>query len=197
MFKQNTIESLSNIMLGLYLTQTTDTLWYNTYYNLSNDACQAIFVQDKNNDGSIGTPTDSIYNNFHQYAKRTGYDQNSTCEGQAYSPTGCGMPMAAFFNGSIMEAEAVAEKQHSGIAAYPNPAINNLFVKLSLQKSGTVNIQLIDLSGRVVFNQQNQAVKGVQQITVNAIKQKGIIAGVYLLKVTTAEAVKTTKIAVQ
>jgi hypothetical protein len=194
MFKQNTIESLSNIMLGLYLTQTTDTLWYNTYYNLSNDACQAIFVQDKNNDGSIGSPNDSIYTNFHQYAKRTGYDQNSACEGQAYSPTGCGMPMAAFFGGG--EIEELVDKK-AGITAYPNPAVNNLFIKFSLQNSGTVNIQMIDLSGRIVLNQTNQLQKGVHQVAVSAIRQKGITAGVYMLKVTTADEVKTTAIAVQ
>lgn len=45
MFKQNTIESLSNIVLGLYLTQSADTLKYNTYFVISEDACQAIFVR--------------------------------------------------------------------------------------------------------------------------------------------------------
>jgi hypothetical protein len=195
MFKQNTIESLSNIMLGLYLTQTTDTLWYNTYYNLSNDACQAIFVQDKNNDGVIGLPTDSIYFNFHQYAKRTGYDQNSTCEGQAYSPTGCGMPMARISGGG--EIEEKVEQLKPGFAAYPNPAVNNLFVKVSLQKSGAVSIQMIDLSGRIVLNQQSQLSEGTHQVAINSIKQKGVIAGLYMLKVTTPEGVKTAKIAVQ
>jgi hypothetical protein len=196
MFKQNTIESLSNIMLGLYLTQSADTLWYNTYYNLSNDACQAIFVQDKNNDGSIGAPTDSIYFSFHQYAKRTGYDQNSTCEGQAYSPTGCGMPMAAFRGSGALESKVLVNEKIS-IATFPNPVVNNLFVKLSLQNSGTVSIQMIDLSGRIVLNQQRRLKQGMQQISVNEIKQKGITPGVYMLTVTTPDEVKTTKIAVQ
>jgi hypothetical protein len=196
MFKQNTIESLSNIMLGLYLTQTADTLWYNTYYNLSGDACQAIFVQDKNNDGSIGSPTDSIYFSFHQYAKRTGYDQNSTCEGQAYTPTGCGMPMAALKGTVAIESKVLVNEKIS-IATFPNPVVNNLFVKLSLQNSGIVTIQMIDLSGKVLLNQQNKLMQGVHQIAVNSVKQKGIKAGVYMLKVTTPDEIKTSKIAVQ
>jgi Secretion system C-terminal sorting domain/Right handed beta helix region len=194
MFKQNTIESLSNIMLGLYLTQTADTLWYNTYYNISGDACQAIFVQDKNNDGSIVQPADSIYFNFHQYAKRTGYDQNSECEGQTYNPSGCGTPPAAFLSEDAL-IELPAGK--ISITAWPNPVVNELQVKLSLQKSGKVNIQLIDLSGRMVLQQQQQVVAGVQQLSVKAIKQQGIVPGVYLLKITTPEEVKTIKIAVQ
>jgi hypothetical protein len=194
MFKQNTIESLSNIVLGLYLTQTTDTLWYNTYYVISGDACQAIFVQDKNNDGSIVQPTDSIYFNFHQYAKRTGYDQNSECEGQAYSPSGCGTPPVAFTD-ELPVAELTAGKIN--VTAFPNPVVNDLLIKLSVQKAGTVNIQLIDLSGRIVLQRQLQLVPGSQQLSVKAIRQQGITPGVYVLKVTTAEELKAIKIAVQ
>jgi len=193
MFKQNTITSLSNIMLGLYLTQSADTLWYNTYYDISGDACQAIFVQDKNNDGSIVLPTDSIYFSFHQYAKRTGYDQNSSCEGQSYSPTGCGMPPAAFMSEILSLEELPVNK----IAAYPNPAVNEIFVKLNLQNSGMVTVQLVDLSGRIVLNQQQQLTKGNQLLTVKGIKQRGITPGVYMLKISTADEVKTIKIAVQ
>ncbi|MGF2410893.1 T9SS type A sorting domain-containing protein [Ferruginibacter sp.] len=194
MFKQNTIESLSDIVLGLYLTQATDTLWYNEYYINSGDACQAIFVQDKNNDGSIVQPTDSIYFNFHQYAKRTGYDQNSSCEGQTYSTTGCGMPPAAFFGEGTLEELPLSK---ISITAWPNPVVNDLQIKLGLQKSGTVNMQIIDLSGRIVLQQLQQLVPGVHQLSVKGIKQKGISSGVYLLKITTPEEVKTIKIAVQ
>ncbi len=197
MFKQNTIESLSNIVLGLYLTQTTDTLWYNTYYVISGDACQAIFVQDKNNDGVIALPADSIYFTFHQYVKRTGYDQNSSCEGQNYNPNGCGTVPAAFGGGLLPADEVIIDNSKIDIAAYPNPAINELFVKLNLKNRGIVNLQLVDLSGRVVLNQQQQLTKVSQQLTVKGIKQHGISPGVYMLKVTTTEEVKTIKIAVQ
>ena len=57
-FEENTIESLSDIVLGFYLTQADLTLRYNEYYVISEDDCQAIFVQDKNNDGSIASPAD-------------------------------------------------------------------------------------------------------------------------------------------
>ena len=195
MFKQNTIESLSNIVLGLYLTQTTDTLWYNTYYVISGDACQATFVQDKNNDGVIALPADSIYFSFHQYAKKTGYDQNSSCEGQSYNPNGCGT--TALMALRLPPPETVADENKVEIISYPNPVVNDLFVKLSLQNSGTVRMQMFDLSGRAVLQQQEQLSQGTHQLTVRGIKQKGLASGVYLLKLTTPDVIKTIRVVVQ
>lgn len=195
MFKQNTIESLSNIVLGFYLTQTTNTLWYNTYYVISGDACQATFVQDKNNDGVIALPADSIYFSFHQYAKKTGYDQNSSCEGQSYNPNGCGTTGAAALR--LAAPEIVADKSKIEIVSFPNPVVNDLFVKLSLQNSGTVSMQMFDLSGHVVVQQQEQLLQGTHQLTLKGIKQKGLTAGVYLLKLTTPDEIKTLRIVMQ
>ncbi len=196
MFKQNTIESLSNIVLGLYLTQSADTLWYNTYYVISGDACQAIFVQDKNNDGVIALPADSIYFNFHQYAKRTGYDQNSSCEGQSYNPSGCGTPPAAFLGGGLEE-QLIADESKINIKTFPNPVVNNLFIKMSLQTAGLVNVQMIDLSGRIVLSRQQQLSKGVQQLNIQGIKQAAIKPGIYWVKIATPDETKIFKIAVQ
>ena len=195
MFKQNTIESLSNIVLGLYLTQTTDTLWYNTYYVISGDACQATFVQDKNNDGVIALPADSIYFSFHQYAKKTGYDQNSSCEGQSYNPNGCGT--TALMALRLPAPEIIADENKVEIISFPNPVVNDLFVKLSLQNSGAVRMQMFDLSGRAVLQQQEQLSQGTHQLTVRGIKQKGLASGVYLLKLTTPDVIKTIRVVVQ
>ncbi|MGE5106208.1 MAG: T9SS type A sorting domain-containing protein [Sphingobacteriales bacterium] len=196
MFKQNTIESLSNIVLGLYLTQSTDTLKYNTYYVISEDACQAIFVQDKNNDGAIVLPTDSIYSSFHQYAKKSGYDQTSSCEGQDYDPNGCGTTTAYQGKGTYAT-EVIADNSRIDVVAYPNPVVNDFFVKFSLQNSGTVRVQMVDLSGRLVLNQQKQFTQGIQQLSIRGIKQQGVTPGLYMLHITTPTEVKDIKIIVQ
>lgn len=192
MFKQNTIESMSNIVLGFYLTHSNDTLWYNTYYVISENACNAIFVYDMNNDGSIaGPPTDSIYVGFHKYALRTGYDQNSECEGEEYSATGCGISGRPAL-------PAITETNISSlIRVYPNPATENITVQLGIKKAGAVNITMVDVSGRLVFSKQQQYAAGKQNIVIPSLKQKGITAGTYLLKVTTSEETKLSKIIVQ
>jgi hypothetical protein len=199
MFKQNTIESLSNIVLGFYFTQSADTLKYNEYYVISEDACQAAFVVDMNNDGSIaGPPVDSIYFGFHKYALRTGYDQTSACEGQEYDPYGCGNTsgnrIAAI---ATSREELPADESNISIKAWPNPVVNELFVKLSLQQSGTVTMQLTDLSGRTLLQQQQQLAQGVHQLSIKGIRQRGVTYGVYLLRIITPGETKTIKIAVQ
>ncbi len=191
MFKQNTIESMSNIVLGLYLTQTADTLKWNEYYVISEDACQAIFVQDKNNDGSIVSPTDSIYTNFHQYALRSGYDQESVCEGQEYSASGCGT------SGRPAPVRAIQENNAVPITVYPNPATNNITLQLGLKNAGLVNITMMDISGRLLYNRQQEYAAGKHAISITSLKQKGIVAGTYLLKVATAAETKISKLIVQ
>lgn len=196
-FEQNTIESLSDKVLGFFLVQSGLTLRYNTYYVITENACQAVFVEDKNNDGIIGLPIDSIYFNFHQYAKRTGYDQNSSCEGQYYSPTGCGMSMTAAFGGGADEVTRESITGKVAITAFPNPVVNTLLLKFKLQNAGTVTVQLMDLSGKVVLNQQQRLMEGIHQLTITNIRQKGVTPGIYMLKVITPDESKTMKIAVQ
>jgi hypothetical protein len=191
MFKQNTIESMSNIVLGLYLTQSADTFKWNEYYVISEDACQAIFVEDKNNDGAVGLPTDSIYASFHRYALRTGYDQESACEGEEYSATGCGIA------GRPMPEKPVQQNISVPLTVYPNPATENITVQLALKKAGAVHITLLEVSGRLVFSKQEQYAAGKQTIVIRSLKQKGITAGTYLLRVTTAAETKLSKIIVQ
>lgn len=191
MFKQNTIESMSNIVLGLYLTQSADTLKWNEYYVISEDACQATFVQDKNNDGAIVLPTDSIYSNFHQYALRTGYDRESECEGQEYSATGCGT------SGRPAPVRTMQDNNIVPVTVYPNPATDHIMVQLAMRNAGKVNVMLTDMAGRVLYNRQQECAAGKQLIGISSLKQKGVIAGTYLLKVITAEKTKLLKLVVQ
>ncbi|HKO81903.1 MAG TPA: T9SS type A sorting domain-containing protein [Chitinophagaceae bacterium] len=195
-FEENTIESLSDIVLGYYRTQSNLTIRYNEYYVISENACQAIFVQDKNDDGSIASPPDSIYTNFHQYAKRTGYDQNSECEGEEYDPNGCGLASRGVVNPVTSKPIETLNNKLAAISAYPNPVINRLSVRLGMKGNGTVNLALYNISGQLVLQQQRQLSEGNHELGWNDTKQK-LIPGVYLLKVSTPFEKKNIKILVK
>jgi parallel beta-helix repeat protein len=189
-FEQNTIESLSNIVLGLYFTQSGLTFRYNEYYVISEDACQAIFVRDNNNDGSIALPTDNIFTTFHQYAQQTGLDQTSSCEGQHYSATGCGTTAR----------QAIAQQAPAAlykIAVTPNPVTDAIRVTIGMQQAGTVQLSLYDLWGRLLLNKHQQLAAGNQIVSVNNIRQQGVAVGVYMLQVSTPDEKKTVKVMVK
>jgi Secretion system C-terminal sorting domain len=185
---------LSDYALGLFLIQSNDTLRYNTYFVISEDACKATFVQDKNNDGSIGTPQDSTYKSFHQYAKKSGYDQTSSCEGQTYNPNGCGTTAAAKINADAFAADITGK---INFTVYPNPVVNDLSIQFNMQKNAPVSIELIDLSGHVLINRRQELTKGAQRIMIKGFKQKGMASGIYLVRVTTPDEIKTTKFIVE
>ncbi len=195
-FEQNTIQSLSNFALGLFLTQSNDTLRYNDYQVLSNTACQAIFLQDKNNDGVISV-VDSIYLSFHQYAKKSGYDQTSSCEGQNYNPNGCGTTTLANSNFNSVATDITVINNRMNFTLYPNPVINDLFVQFSMPKNITVSIEVIDLSGHLLMRQNQQLTKGLHSIALKGLKQKGMAPGIYLLRITTSDEISNTKFVVQ
>jgi Right handed beta helix region/Secretion system C-terminal sorting domain len=194
-FEQNTIESLSNFALGLFLTQSTDTFRYNTYFVISENACQAIFLQDKDNNGEIVAGVDSIYNSFHQYAKKSGYDQSSSCEGQTYNPNGCGTTAVANTAGPL--ATELAGNSRISVTAYPNPVVKDLSIRLGMRLAGTANLQLLDMEGHLLFSQSQQLTEGVHQLTISNLKQRGLVAGIYLLRVRTQDEVKNMRILVQ
>lgn len=195
-FEENTIESLSDIVLGFYLTQSGLTLRYNEYYVISEDDCQAIFVQDKNNDGSIASPPDSIYTSFHQYAKRTSYDQSSECEGEEYDPNGCGLASRGVVNPVTSKPIETLNNKLVAISAYPNPVIDRLSVRLGMKGNGTVNLSLYNMSGQLVLQQQRQLIEGNHELGWNDTKQK-LVPGIYLLKVSTPFERKSIKILVK
>lgn len=193
-FEENTIESLSNIVLGFYLTQSGLTFRYNEYYVISEDACQAIFVRDNNNDGGIITPTDDIFTTFHQYGLQTGYDHTSSCEGQNYSVTGCG---TSGLGGSNMVTGIAEAEMLQKIAVYPNPIVNNLLVRIGMKEKGAVKLELFDIAGRVLLTRQQQLATGNHTLGWDNIRQQGVTTGVYLLKVSTPTERKIIRLLVQ
>ncbi|HEX6430827.1 MAG TPA: T9SS type A sorting domain-containing protein, partial [Niastella sp.] len=192
-FEENTIESLSNIVLGFYYAQSGLTFRYNEYFVISGDACQATFVRDNNNDGSISLPVDSIFTTFHRYAKLTGYDQTSSCEGQVYSATGCGTSGARI----MVAVPALQQEALYKIAVAPNPVIDNVAVSVGMQQEGVVRLALYDMQGRVLYSKQQQLLAGNHKLSLYNIRQQGVTSGVYMLQVTTPFEKKTIKLLVK
>jgi parallel beta-helix repeat protein len=181
-FEQNTIESLSDYALGLFLTQTNNTLRYNTYYVISEDACKAIFVRDTISDTS-----------FHRFVLKSGYDQTSSCEGQTYNPTGCGTANASTPRNRVVE----ASNEAGWLKVYPSPVISELTISFSMAEKGTAVLELLDMSGRLVLREQKQLPAGAQQFVWNRFAQQRVKPGTYLLRLITTREIKTHKILIQ
>ncbi|MEZ4773069.1 MAG: alpha/beta hydrolase-fold protein [Bacteroidia bacterium] len=78
------------------------------------------------------------------------------------------------------------------VRLYPNPVREQLYLKIDLQKTQKVTIEITDLSGRsagIIFSDTVQA--GHQKLTIN-LKNQGLTAGIYLchVKAGNTEAVK-------
>jgi hypothetical protein len=73
------------------------------------------------------------------------------------------------------------------ISIYPNPATENVFVKSDFT---ITNIEVLNYIGQTVYNRQNISEKTVK------VNVAGLTAGVYFVKVTTVEGIKTVKITV-
>lgn len=84
----------------------------------------------------------------------------------------------------------VIEKQLSGknvtdeeTVIYPNPASNQITVSLYMNKAGSVNLLINDLTGKNLLNETKNVGIGRQEITIENLKAKGLKTGVYILKV--------------
>ena len=68
------------------------------------------------------------------------------------------------------------------VVAYPNPFTDVLHTTVSLKEQGTVNLQLMDITGRVVAEKSYQAEKGNTSLKLDALHN--VIAGSYFLNTT-------------
>lgn len=82
----------------------------------------------------------------------------------------------------------LAEAEKNGIAVYPNPATGTAFVKFENLDATEVNIQILDVTGRLVYNQLFQLASGVNTLPLNI---DGISSGLYKLNVITGSDMKT------
>lgn len=85
----------------------------------------------------------------------------------------------------------LADATQNGVVVYPNPASGIAYVRLENSQAEEVNIQLIDITGRMIFNQQFQVAEGVNTLPVQV---DGIAAGMYKLTVMTLNGITTTSL---
>ena len=72
------------------------------------------------------------------------------------------------------------------IAAYPNPASDLLNIQFNTVEESIVHVQIIDMTGRLVFQQKIDAVKGTNSLPINVGQ---FSAGTYTLNVVNSNAV--------
>lgn len=74
---------------------------------------------------------------------------------------------------------AVEEQVFPAITLYPNPAVSNISIGLSSSASENINIQIMDMSGRMVMQQNQRIAKGENKIDVNI---SNLQSGNYILQ---------------
>ncbi len=188
-FEENTVTSESQILLGFFYTQSNLTFRYNTYYNLPESACDAWFLQDKDNTGGIDIP-DSVYKTFHQYVKQTGYDVTSTCEGVAYNPAGCGTTTIA----RLLPGGEIFNRTNSA-SVYPNPMKDQVTIQFKTTEGEIVSIRLVNSAGQTVYNSQKKYPRGIQIIGLNN-RSFNMPAGIYHIQISSATMNETVKVVV-
>jgi hypothetical protein len=81
-----------------------------------------------------------------------------------------------------------------GLHISPNPASigSNAMVRLDAQSSNTIEIRVIDLSGKIVLKQTNNVYEGSNSISINNLNR--LQSGMYLVQVQNGSDVQTTKL---
>jgi len=80
------------------------------------------------------------------------------------------------------------------LAVWPNPVSDFLTLSFWHQSGGAVNLSLHDLSGRVLYTYSGQELAGSAQFTIPVSE---VPAGLYLLRVTTADGTSSRKVSIQ
>lgn len=82
-------------------------------------------------------------------------------------------------------------------SVFPNPVINELTIKLNRTTKDVAQIQIFDISGRMLSSRKVEVYEGTNLVRINNFKQAGFVSGNYFIKVSTTTGSQTFKIAVQ
>ena len=79
----------------------------------------------------------------------------------------------------------------NGISINPNPIVNGMAtIRLTSSASGSVDFQVIDMSGRMVLHQQNKVYEGNNSISIDNLSR--LQPGVYTLQMVNGDATTVT-----
>jgi hypothetical protein len=76
---------------------------------------------------------------------------------------------------------AIRINKSIGITAWPNPFSSSITVNVNVSQNASLTIRLTDVAGRTILTQQQQAPRGVTQVTLNNLDR--LANGVYLLDI--------------
>lgn len=97
------------------------------------------------------------------------------------------------FSGSVTGINTI-ENLISNITAYPNPTTENISVELNAQKTVSIKLQLVDLTGKLIREINAGEIQGKYNTTINTL---GISKGIYFLKISANDASEIKKIIIQ
>lgn len=83
---------------------------------------------------------------------------------------------------------------NSSISIYPNPATFQATLALNLAKESTVNVELLDMSGKIMTAKNYGSISGYSTITMNT---SSLEAGIYMVKVTIDNKVSIERLVIQ
>lgn len=130
-------------------------------------------------------------------ALSTGTDITSVSGGRIYNVTvtdseGC----TKTFSSELVNIWPISVEEELGITAfkaYPNPARNEVFAEIEMDRAQTVTIAMYDQRGRIVFSKEiKNAINVVESVNVSDYP-----AGIYSLQLTTNEGSVSRKISVE
>lgn len=102
----------------------------------------------------------------------------------------------AYFNTELLATVSIAtyDNQAVNFTVYPNPATENITLLMDYFESADMNISIMDLSGKLVYNNSLQLTNGVNQKTINITQLK---SGIYILSLKNDQINTTQKLIVR
>jgi hypothetical protein len=189
---ENDVYSSSDNVLEFAFSQSGPAFTYNDYYTKDNNPCKAYFYRDTVGNGT-SFKKDTTFN---QYAHETGLDTTSYLGGIAYNRSGCGVSGASVV-GQAEAGVASPFADSTSLDEYPNPVRHPLWVRFQASTAGAANLQLLDMSGRVLLRQDVELVTGINQIGWSDVKQQALASGIYIVQLITTTGRTSIKVFVQ
>jgi hypothetical protein len=93
---------------------------------------------------------------------------------------------------NLLGTVGINELNSSSIVVYPNPIINNKTVTIQANINGVSELQVVDLTGKLIFNTQVNFKNNTTEINLD-----GISNGTYLIKLKNQDKLLTKKISIQ
>lgn len=96
------------------------------------------------------------------------------CKGFAQSPAGGIVPGDAEMAVSKTVADSIPNKEKAAVKLFPNPAKNRAELQVSGFEAGTIQLQVIDIGGKKLRNDERFLVSGNETIVIMFSLQPGI-----------------------